>query len=283
MVRALLPALALLSPAFAQAQTQTPAPQVYQELDLSYVYAPLFGTGVYQAGAETCTVLKISADYLLDQPQAQGDYWLLPITVGSRELQLEELPGQPGQVFSAELSNVTFMPGLAYRYRLDDHWTLSPSLQLGLARDLDLDQTHALYTGAVRATGSWRHGDQRLTWGNRLRLAGQDGLGQGAAQGFMLLESGVEWDLPLNARLAGQALRFSSYFYASYFIQDTGIKAVTGEKIGANNLYNLGFTLGWEQPVSVLGIPVERVGLTWVSGSDVQAITFNLGFPLSSD
>lgn len=280
-MRTLLLAMALLVASLAQAQSA--APQVYKELDLSYVYAPLFGTGVYQAGAETCTVFKLSAEYLLDQPEPEGDYWLLPVTIGSRQLELDQLPEQPGQVFEAELSNVTFLPGLAHRFRPDRNWVISPSVQLGLAQDLDLDQTHALYTAALRATGQWLYGDQQLTWGNRLRLAGQDGLGQGAAQGFMLLESGFEWDLPLRLELAGQALRFSSYFYASYFIQDTGIKGVSGEKIGANNLYNLGFTLGWQQPVSVLGIPIERVGLTWVSGSDVQALTLNLGFPLAAD
>lgn len=156
-------------------------------------------------------------------------------------------------------------------------------MQLGLAHDLSLSTNVALYTAALRSTQWWSVGKDTLTFGNRLRLAGQHQVSSHHNQGFMLLESGVDWRRPLAQKWAGESLEISGFFYAQYFIQDTGIKGVTGERIGAQTLYNLGFTVGWQQPRELLGVSVQRLGLGVILGDDVRALSLSLGFPLALD
>ena len=260
---------------------QTVAPQSIEELNLSYVYAPIFGSGVYSAGAEQSTVLKVSGhSFLLDQDQYTENFWLLPVTVGVRRTDLEDIVGD---VLEGELHDMTLMPGLARRFRAGDQWLVSSSVQLGVAHDFTLNTSRTLYTGAVRSTQWWYAGDTRWTWGNRIRLAGQNKLVEGKRQGFGLLESGIEWDSPTPWTFMGEPLHVSVYGIAQYFVQHTGIKGVEGEPLGSRNLYNLGFTLGWQQPVEVFGLALDRLGMTFIGGADVRAITFNLGFPLATD
>ena len=279
MIRALLVAMAFA--VAGQAAAQQAGPRSLEELNLSYVYAPIFGTGIYQAGAEQTTVVKLSAHaLLLDQGADSEWYWLLPVTAGVRRA---ELTGVVGDVLDGELHDMTFMPGVARRYRPAPRWVVSPSVQLGVAHDFTLHTSRTLLTTAVRSTNWWYSGRQRWTWGNRVRLAGQNKLFEGRQQGFFLLETGLEWDTPTSLQLAGSPLHFSLYGFAQHFIENTGIKNVEGERIGTQNLLNLGFTLGWDQPVSYMGLSLGRVGMTFVAGENVRALTLNLGFPLADD
>lgn len=263
------------------ARAQDVAPRSIEELNLSYVYAPIFGTGIYHAGAEQTTVLKLPAhSFLLNQTDAADTFWLLPVTFGVRRADVE---GVIDDVLDGELHDMTFMPGLARRYSPAPQWQLSASAQVGVAHDFTLDTSRTLYTTALRATRGWRSGEHRWTWGSRFRLAGQNKLVEGKRQGFGLLETGVEWETPTRLRLMNAPLHFSVYGIAQYFIQHTGIKGVEGEPIGNRNLYSLGFSVGWAAPVELLGVSVDRVGMTFIGGDDVRAVTFNLGFPLASD
>ncbi|AFU99845.1 hypothetical protein M5M_13505 [Simiduia agarivorans SA1 = DSM 21679] len=263
------------------AGAQDVATRSIEELNLSYVYAPIFGTGIYHAGAEQTTVLKIPANgYLLNQSEDAEIFWLLPVTFGVRRAAIE---GVIDDVLEGELHDMTFMPGVARRFEPAARWQLSASAQLGVAHDFTLNTSRTLYTSALRATHWWLQGERRWTWGSRVRLAGQNKLVEGKRQGFGLLETGIEWDTPTDYQLFGEPLHVSIYGIAQYFIQHTGIKGVEGEPIGSRNLYNLGFSLGWAEPVEVLGVPVDRVGMTFIGGDDVRALSFNLGFPLASD
>lgn len=263
------------------AKAQDVSSRSIEELNLSYVYAPIFGTGIYQAGAEQTAVLKIPANsYLLNQADDAEDYWLLPVTFGVRRADID---GVIDDVLDSELHDMTFMPGMARRFKPAARWQLSASAQLGVAHDFTLSTSRTLYTAAVRATHWWQRGEDRWTWGSRVRLAGQNKLVEGRRQGFGLLETGIEWDTPTGFDMFGEPLHVSIYGIAQYFIQHTGIKGVEGEPIGSRNLYNLGFSLGWAAPVSVLGVPIDRVGMTFIGGHDVRALSFNLGFPLASD
>lgn len=252
-----------------------------EELDLSYVYAPIFGTGFYRAGAEEASVLKVDVNsWLMDQSKDDEWFWLLPVSAGVRYTELEDIVGE---VLSGSLLNLSFLPGVARRYQIDDQWEIVPSVQLGFARDISLNTTRGLYTAAVRSTNWWMQGENRWTFGNRLRLAGQKHPSNGKAQGFFLLESGFDWERQLDYEFMGDPLLMSTFLYGQYFIEDTGIKAASGEPVGAQSLYNLGITVGWRTAKEVMGFSIQRVGMSVALGNNVRAYMFNIGFPLSLD
>jgi hypothetical protein len=72
-----------------------------------------------------------------------------------------------------------------------------------------------------------------------------------------------------------------------HFIDDMDIPGISGETTEVDNLYQLGFTFGFRETISVWGfIPVSRVGFSVVrgnthSGAELKAVSLNLGFPLS--
>ena len=260
---------------------QNTTPKSIEELDLSYVYAPIFGTGFYRAGAEEATVLKVDINsWVLEQSERDEWYWLMPVSVGVRYTELQDVVGE---VLDGSLLNFSFLPGVARRYAITDQWEVAPSLQLGFARDVTLHTTRGLYTAALRSTNWWMHGEDRWTFGNRLRLAGQNHPTNDRRQGFLLLESGFDWERRLSTEFMGEPLLFSTFFYGQYFIENTGIKAVSGEPVGAQSLYNLGFTIGWDRPKDMLGFSVQRVGMSVAAGNNIRAYMLNLGFPLSID
>lgn len=270
--------LALLCAASALAQ---PVPRSIEALDLSYVYAPIFGTGYYRAGVEQAAILKVDTnDWLLDQADDARWYWLLPVTAGVRYTELGDVVDE---VLSGSLLNLSVLPGVARRFTPGRDWVVAPSLQLGAAHDFTLHTNTLLYTAAVRSTQWWSVGRDTLTFGNRVRLAGQHALAQHHKQGFALIESGLDWRRPVNWTLAGEPLEASVFFYGQYFIQNTGLKGASGERLGAQTLYNLGVTLGWQRPRSYLGFSLQRLGLSAVLGDDVRALTVSVGFPLAID
>lgn len=90
-----------------------------EELDLSYVYAPIFGTGFYRAGSEQAVVLKVDANsWLLDQKQDAEWYWLAPVTVGVRHTDFSTIIDE---ALVDSLLNVAVMPGAARRYQVQDN------------------------------------------------------------------------------------------------------------------------------------------------------------------
>lgn len=83
-------------------------------VNLSYIYAPLLGTGFYKAGAERAFVLKISLGNVLTKENAERRFrWILPVTLGLRETDFKNLL-ELDQGFPDELHSLSFMPGLAW-------------------------------------------------------------------------------------------------------------------------------------------------------------------------
>jgi hypothetical protein len=252
-------------------------------VNLSYIYAPLLGTGFYKAGAERAFVLKIPLGNVLTKKNTKRRFrWLLPVTLGLRETDFKNLL-ELDQGFPDELHSLSFMPGLAWDFRPGRNWQLAPSAQLGLARDFNLDTTTTIYSANLRGVGRWKMGNNTLSWGNRARAAGQYNIDLEKDQGFVLLETGLDWEMPTNMRIADQPVSVSVYTQLQVYLPDVGVRGFSGEHIDEKTLVYLGITAGLDKPRRILGIPIQRLGISVAHGEELRGITFNLGFPLLVD
>jgi len=252
-------------------------------VNLSYIYAPILGTGYYQAGAESAFVLKLSLqDALVNSNPTKRSRWLLPITLGVRKTEFNKL-FKPGQGLPDELHSVSIMPGLAWDFQPGVNWQVTPSVQLGIARDFSTETTTTIYSANLRGLRHWKMGDNTLSWGNRARAAGQYNIDLKKEQGFVSLETGLDWEMATRMRIANQAVSFSVYTQLQAYLPDVGARGFSGEHINAKNLLYLGLTAGLDQPHRVLGFPIQRLGISLVRGENLRGVTLNLGFPLFTD
>ena len=248
---------------------------------LSFIYAPILGTGYYKAGAEEAFVLKLGMDSFLEKASQDKPYrWLLPVTLGVRKTDFDTIleNGLPDQLHS-----IGIMPGLAFDFRPRSDWLVVPSIQAGLARDFSIDTSAVIYSANLRALGQWKLSQNTLSWGNRVRLAGQFNLDQRKEQGFVLVETGLDLELEPSFQIAEEEASLSIYTQLQTYIPDIGIRGISGERIDTRTLVHLGISLGFKETKKILGVPVQRGGISFIRGDDLKAISLNLGFPLGRD
>ena len=248
---------------------------------LSFVYAPILGTGYYKAGAETAFVLKIAAENLFPGSAADSRHrWLFPVTLGVRKTDFDAIleEGLPENFHSLSL-----MPGIAWDFNPHPNWVVVPSLQLGLARDFSIDTTAAIYSANIRALGRWQLQNGTLSWGVRSRAAGQRNLDLKKEQGFVLLESGLDCEFAPSVTMFNKAANWSVYTQLQQFLPDLGVRGISGERIDVETLVHLGISIRLESPMQLFGFSFERAGFALVRGDGLQAISLNLGFPLFRD
>jgi len=252
--------------------------------DFNYVYSTVLGTGFYSTSSERVFILRVPLKWTVAEFNDKSSLDLLvPVSVGVRELLDEE-----GNLeIPDRLMTASFLPGLAWDYKAKDNWQIAPSLQAGVAQDFQDDTTAWLYSIGVRSYAWWDIGKHRLGLGNRIVGAGQHIESSNDQQGFVMLENGLDWNYQLPWSLADHPLSTSIFVLWQHFIDDMAIDGISGESTALDDLYQLGFTFGFRETITVWGfIPISRVGFSVVRGNtagggELKALSFNLGFPLS--
>lgn len=279
--RILLACLFLVAAARTTAQSE---PGEGANTDFNYVYSAVLGTGFYTTATERIFVLRVPMSWEVAQVSERNSLDLLtPVSVGVRDLRDDE-----GDLeIPDRLMTLSFLPGLAWQFRARNRWQITPSLQAGAAQDFQADTTAWMYTGALRSFAWWDIGKHRLGLGNRVVGAGQHIQSSDSQQGFVMLESGLDWNYQLPWKLADRPLSSSVFVLWQHYVDDLDIPGVSGEQVRLDDLYYLGFTFGFRQSLTLLGfIPFKRVGFSIVRGNtagggELKAFTLNLGFPLS--
>jgi hypothetical protein len=280
-IRALLQVLllsgSLLSP--ASAEDEIPAG------DFNFVYGAILGTGFYSVGEERVLIMQLPLSWkFAPLDDKNGLKLLLPVSLGVRNIIGEdgdfEVPDQ--------LLTFSLLPGIAWERKQAEKWLLVPIVQLGGAVDLQSDAEAWLFSASLRSFAWWDVGKHRLGLGNRVLGAGQFAGTTQNKTGFMLLENGLDWDYSLPWLWRGDHLSGSLFMMWRHYADDVNIDAVSGESLGLENVYTIGFTFGVRREAKPLWkyLPIRRAGIAFgagntISGGDFKSITFNLGFPLS--
>ena len=255
-----------------------------EDIDFNYVYGAVLGTGFYASASERVFILRVPLNWqLIDAEEKHSLKLMIPVAAGMRDVLEDGNFKAPDR-----LKTLSVLPGLAYQYRAKDNWLIVPTLQVGVAHDLENHATAWLYTGGVRSFAWWDIGDHRISLGNRLRGAGQHIRESSSETGFVLLENGVDWEYPLPLKIGEHPVTGSVYFSWQAFLDDLNINGVSGEQVNVTNLYELGFTFGFRDTVKWGFIPLSRFGISigrgnTAGGAEIKAVTLNLGFPLSYD
>lgn len=279
-----LPSIALLISIMTTGVLAQSEKQAVQETDFNYVYSTVLGTGWYSTGTERVFILRVPLKWTVAEFDEKNSLDLLvPVSVGVRDL----IDDEGDLEIPSQLMTASFLPGVAWDYKAKDNWQIAPSVQIGASQDFQQDTTAWLYSVGVRSYAWWDVGKHRLGLGNRIVGAGQHIESSNSQQGFIMVENGFDWNYQLPWTLAKQPLSTSIFVLWTHFVDDMDIPGVSGEVTALDDLYQLGFTFGFRETLTVWGfIPVSRVGFSvargnTASGSELKALNLNLGFPLS--
>jgi hypothetical protein len=251
--------------------------------DFNYVYGTVLGTGYYKTDAERLFILRVPFSHQL--PESWGNTRLLvPAAIGLRNTRRsEEKKG-----YADHFASFSVMPGLASTFDLRENWQISPVAQYGIARDFKNNTSSWIGTVAVRHNAWWDLGSGRLTVAQRLRFAGQRNRDGGGKTGFLMLEQGADWDFDTGWMYSDKKIKASVFLLWQEYFNDLDIEGVGPAQVSVSRMFQVGLTAGFEKPLKIGWIPVERIGISIgrgdnIDGDEITAINFNLGFPLGED
>lgn len=263
--------IAGLTPGMAPAQTRAEIES--QRIDWSY--ASTFGTGVYNIGSRTVTVLRIPLSLRVRSADDEGRWGIrlkMPITTG-----YYSLPNDLGDLFSNNFATVSALPGVEFEKRVTTRWSLRPTISFGAGRDLNSGNVSALYEVGVRSLYRIpvREGEVSIT--NALLFSGSDPR-DGARQNYGVLATGLNFIFPIGEVYAGGPANAGVHFihYLFYDRLDFFINPDTRSRI--NQQYEIAVTLGTYQPVSFYGLELDRIGIGVQGGEGLIAVRLVSGF-----
>ena len=248
------------------------------EATLNFAYASVLGTGAYKVGERSVYILNFP--FSMPLREADDARWgmklVLPVTVGVHDF---DLRGVVEDHSLERLETLGFTPGLEVSIPLDDHWTIKPYGQAGYTVDLQEDHDAYVYIGGVKSLSVYPLEQVTLSLGASVTVAGQTGVSGGNSSGFGVASLGLDVRRGLGVELFGRQLEGSLYVIANKYFDQLEFLDVGDEEFSIDETIEIGMTLGIERPVKLIGVNWQRVGVGFVYGNELEAISFNLGFP----
>ena len=281
--RPFLPALLIVYLLISTAMVVAQTTREQAEPDFNYVYGAVLGSGYYKSASEKLLILRIPLSFEL--PDSEWNTRILaPVAIGLRNGR--DTPER--REVSDNFATYSIMPGLAATFRLRENWEISPSAQLGIARDIKNNASSWVTSAAVRHHGWWDLDSSRLTLGQRLRFAGQRDRSGGNETAFILLEQGADWNFATDSDFRGNPIRGGVFLLWQQYFNRLNIEGVSPARVDIDRLFQLGITLGLERRMSIGGIPFKTIGISLsrgnsYDGNEIKAINISLGFPLTED
>lgn len=240
-------------------------------IPIGYEFATWLGTGLYRISGRDVWILGLPLRYELRDPdeEALGLHLLLPVSVGWLDARGFD---------TDDFETATFIPGLELIYRPTPWWTVRPFVQTGIGHDFNSHDSAWIYAGGVRSRMETRVGDYTLALGNAVVAAGSQA--QGERSSFARLDVGVSAERPVDWTLGGRGLRVSAFYVASFFSDDASIfTSLDRDRFNLGTVHKVGLALGTEQPLRLLGLRLDWLGLSYLTGDNIEGVRLNAGFP----
>ncbi len=247
---------------------------------LNYSFGVWVGSGFYEVkGADKrFAVLRIPAAYTFRKAQYDKDRFI--DRLGYRLLIPAVLAVQDETDSNFTFAAAAFVPGLEVQVPVNRYWTLKPFGQFGAGKDTAGGNLTYIYGGGARSLISFPWKRFEFGIGNSVILAKDKNAANGDANGFSMLEAGLDATHPIGINFRDQKLRLGLFFVASRFFNRVEFLEDGEDTERVNRIFNVGLTLGTDDSVSIWKFSVDRVGVNYRWGnSGFRGIGFNLGFP----
>lgn len=246
---------------------------------VTYIYAAIMGTGTYKIDGRRITMLrlpfKLTRHELSDE--RPGLTWYAPVSIGYDSVTdnnwLE-------RIFEDDLVTLSAMPGFEFQIPLNETWTLKPLGNLGVTRDFTDDETIVMGVLGTRGLASWRNPQGwELHWGLGLRLAGEYQFDSNDSEGFVILETGLDYQHETPFAVLDRAIKAGAYVRFQQFVP---VWEITSTPIGDSEVHSiveLGLSVGLKRPYKLLGLRFDQVRIGYQRGEGFTGWTLGGKFP----
>ena len=232
-----------------------------EDIDLSYIYPVVMGSGVYKIDGRRLSMITVPISISsgrLDKDGAKfGVKWLVPVTVGYDEVEdYDWLEGRNDE----QLVTLSAMPGVEISIPLDDTWIVRPFAQLGPGHDFVANEVFVLGAIGARLLGTWTLDEHwEVRWGASARLAGELQLKSGRENSFGLLETGVDLRRDTRLEVAEHRINAGVYYRLQSYYPEWTVGQLLTDRSEINDVHEFGFSVGLLRPRKVFGFTFGRV------------------------
>jgi len=245
---------------------------------VNYSYATYFGTGAYQVRDQKAYVIRAPLSYGVREPSREqpGITILLPTLAGFYDYDFDSVfqGDTPG-----DAATLSFVPGVAFEYVMNERWRLKPFGQIGFGRDLKNNENSFIYLAGVNSHYKFpRQGKWQFALGNTVTHSGFNP-DNGGTQSLGILGAGIDVVIPWGLNVFGKETNFANsliyYLYVdnpSFEQGDDRSKSVSGE-------FEWSLALNFSKPPRLMGVEFDRIGLGFRYGDNIKGIRLVTKFP----
>jgi len=252
-----------------------------EDLEVSYIYAAVLGTGTYQIKGRRLTMFRLPFSWAQRQAtkETPGWQWLFPIVLGYDDLSNVDSDWIDA-LLPDQLVTLTALPGIEYIYPVSAYWHVKPFIQLGAGRDFTSDETIAMTQFGIRSLGLFQFtNDWELRWGIALRWAGEYQFNSNDRNNLGIFDTGLDIRRNTPFSLLEKRVDMGAYYIFQRYVPEWRLSDAPDNKQEAVRVHEIGASVGLKHPHKFLGIPFQRVRVGYKDGDNIRGWTFGTEFP----
>ncbi|WDE96162.1 hypothetical protein PQO03_10600 [Lentisphaera profundi] len=172
----------------------------------------------------------------------------------------------------------SFIPGIEYRFRINEQLVIAPFFDLGYAHDFD-SSVNTLVT-AVGSSFKYQFGDElQHWWVNRITLAKARSEDDNAESTLTFWQTGVDLETPIKGSFLDYDFNLAAYAMTRVYFDNFSLEADDPEKdVDVRQTYEGGFSLKLKDPWTFSFLEVGRLGIGYQFGDgfDLYKVFINL-------
>lgn len=253
-----------------------------QDNPLSFAFATQAGSGVYSIEGRVVQIYRIPVGFTvrtLQDDRVWGAEVKLPLTFGFYDYETTDiLEGQlPSNVGTASL-----LPGVEFKVRVKDAWTLYPHVDAGAAKDFSGDNLVWVYDAGIKSIVGFRAGGWDARAGQELLWAGAAEAGDAMSDWYGEAMAGFEFrhDLPWTS--GASVWDIGAFITYSRYVQDESPAiavsyAAPAAIPGVDEQTEIGFSFGNRPKLAWKKLSMPKLGLSYRFGDGVQGVRLVIG------
>jgi len=250
-------------------------------LEVSYIYAAVLGTGTYRIKDRRITMIRVPFSRALQKPTEESAGWklLLPVVAGYDDLSNVDSDWVDA-LLPDKLVTLTFLPGIEYQYPVTPEWMLKPFVQAGAGRDFKSNETIYMAHLGIRSLSLFDIGDKWvLRWGNTLRWAAEHQVDSGDRLNLSIFETGLDVRRDLPIKFLERSTDMGAYYVFQRLTPRWRSSEAPDYRADATSLHEFGLSVGLKRPRKIIGMDFQRLRVGYKTGGSFRGWTIGTEFP----
>lgn len=255
------------------AQSSTSDSNERSERLIDWYFATTFGTGVYQVGDRTVTVVRLPFHW--QYRETKDDHWgirfKVPVTVG-----FQNVNDAFNEILNRTYGTIAALPGIEFERQITPYWRVLPTLSYGYAQDVSNGNGSQIYEAGARSEYYIPGFSGDFYINNALLYAGNVASGV-IGQRLGILQTGVTYVVPTGKALFGSTANFAMHLNHYLYFREIDFFLNSSTRSGSNNQIEVGFSVGTYEPLKLAGFKLDRLGLGFRVSEDLVALRLITG------